>query len=160
MRTRPEGARDRLVLQGSARRWATLGATRSPHRGGEGAARAIWARRLLRTPSPHEPRSCLRRSFPIASAQAASSASVARVGLDTPWRAPRASKLSLHFVRQRNHRSNRWELRRLDRLRRDELAARAFVNALHRKGAHRRQGCSRAPWALRRCGISGAPARR
>ena len=60
----------------------------------------------------------------------------------TPWRASRASKLSLHFVRQRNHRSCRWGLneRRLDRLRRGELAGRAFVNALHRKGADRRQG--------------------
>ena len=36
----------------------------------------------------------------------------------------------------------RWGLneRRLDRLRRGELAGRAFVNALHRKGADRRQG--------------------
>ena len=46
----------------------------------------------------------------------------------------------LSFVRQRNQRSHRWELRRLDRLRRGELAGRAFVNALHRKGADRRQG--------------------
>ena len=39
----------------------------------------------MRTPSPHEPRSCLRRSFPIASAQAASSASTAREGLATDF---------------------------------------------------------------------------
>src|SRR3977135_3107634 len=36
-------------------------------------------------PRPHEPRSCLRRSFPIASAQAASSASTAREGLATDF---------------------------------------------------------------------------
>ena len=35
----------------------------------------------MRTPSPYEPRSSLRRSFPIASAQAASSASNAREGV-------------------------------------------------------------------------------
>jgi hypothetical protein len=39
----------------------------------------------LETPSPHEPRSCLRRSFPIAIAQAASSASTTREGLATDF---------------------------------------------------------------------------
>jgi hypothetical protein len=49
-------------------------------------------------------------------------------------------------VRQRNHRSHRWGLRRLERLRRDEPAARAFVNALHRKGADRRQSAHEHHW--------------
>jgi ribosomal protein L34E len=39
----------------------------------------------LENPQPHEPRSSLRRSLPIASAQAASSASTAREGLATDF---------------------------------------------------------------------------
>jgi hypothetical protein len=57
----------------------------SPRRGRRRSSGAVTGSRLLRTSGPHEFRSCLRRSFPIARAQAASSASSSREGLTTDF---------------------------------------------------------------------------